>query len=69
MKFTAEQIASLLGGEIVGDRNVFVNTLCKIEEGVENGMSFLSNPKYEHYIYETKASVVIVCQKERLKQQ
>lgn len=60
MKFTAEQIASLLGGEIVGDRNVFVNTLCKIEEGVENGMSFLSNPKYEHYIYETKASVVIV---------
>ncbi len=60
MKFTAEQIASLLGGEIAGDKNVVVNSLCKIEEGVENGMSFLANPKYEHYVYDTKASVVIV---------
>lgn len=60
MKFTAEQIASILAGEIVGDKNKEVNTLCKIEEGMEGGMSFLSNPKYEHYIYETQASVVIV---------
>ena len=40
MKFTAEQIASLLGGEIVGDKNVVVNTLCKIEEGFENGIVY-----------------------------
>ena len=60
MKFTAEQIASLLGGEIVGDKNVVVSSLCKIEQGTQNAMSFLSNPKYEHYIYDTQASVVIV---------
>lgn len=60
MEFTAGQIAQLLGGEVEGNENVVVNTLCKIEEGSEKGMSFLSNPKYEHYIYNTKASVVIV---------
>lgn len=60
MEFTAGQISQMLGGEVVGNDNVVVNTLCKIEEGIEKGMSFLSNPKYEHYIYDTKASVVIV---------
>lgn len=60
MEFTAGQISQMLGGEVVGNDNAVVNTLCKIEEGIEKGMSFLSNPKYEHYIYDTKASVVIV---------
>lgn len=60
MEFTAGQIAQLLGGIVEGDENAIVNNLCKIEEGEEKGMSFLSNPKYENYIYETKASVVIV---------
>lgn len=60
MEFTAGQIAQMLGGEVVGKENAVINTLCKIEEGIEKGMSFLSNPKYEHYIYDTKASVVIV---------
>lgn len=60
MEFTAGQIAQMLGGEVVGNENAIVNTLCKIEEGTQKGMSFLSNPKYEHYIYDTKASVVIV---------
>jgi UDP-3-O-[3-hydroxymyristoyl] glucosamine N-acyltransferase len=60
MEFTAGQIAQLLGGEVIGNENAVINTLCKIEEGVEKGMSFLSNPKYEHYIYDTNASVVIV---------
>lgn len=60
MEFTAGQISQMLGGEVVGNDYAVVNTLCKIEEGIEKGMSFLSNPKYEHYIYDTKASVVIV---------
>ncbi|MCK9164048.1 MAG: UDP-3-O-(3-hydroxymyristoyl)glucosamine N-acyltransferase [Bacteroidales bacterium] len=60
MEFTAGQIAQMLSGEVVGNEDAIVNTLCKIEEGTEKGMSFLSNPIYEHYIYNTKASVVIV---------
>jgi UDP-3-O-[3-hydroxymyristoyl] glucosamine N-acyltransferase len=60
MEFTAEQIASWLNGEVVGDPSSVVNTLNKIEEGQKGGLSFLSNPKYNHYLYETDASVVIV---------
>ncbi|KZE78072.1 UDP-3-O-(3-hydroxymyristoyl)glucosamine N-acyltransferase [Myroides marinus] len=60
MKIAAEQIASVLGGEIVGNPAVEVNTLAKIEEGTEGSISFLANPKYAHHIYTTKASVVIV---------
>ena len=60
MKFTAEQIASILEGEVVGNPNAEVHTLSKIEEGVVGSLSFLSNPKYQHFIYTTLASVVIV---------
>ena len=60
MEFTAEQIASVIGGIIEGDKDAKVRTFAKIEEGVEGAISFLSNPKYTHYIYDTKSSVVIV---------
>ncbi len=60
MDFTAEQIAMWLNGEIIGDPNAVVNTLSKIEEGEKGSLSFLSNPAYNHYIYDTEASVVIV---------
>ena len=60
MEFTAEQIASVIGGKIAGDKDAKVRTFAKIEEGVEGAISFLSNPKYTHYIYDTKSSVVIV---------
>jgi UDP-3-O-[3-hydroxymyristoyl] glucosamine N-acyltransferase len=60
MKFTAEQIAGILEGEIVGDPNVEVSRLSKIEEGSEGSLTFLSNPKYINYIYSTKASITIV---------
>jgi len=60
MEFTALQIAQVLGGEVVGDENVKVNNLCKIEEGKPGEMGFLSNSKYENYIYSTKASIIIV---------
>lgn len=62
MKFTAEQIAGILGGEVVGNPNIEVYKLAKIEEGTEGSLSFLANPKYQHYIYTTKASITIVNQ-------
>jgi UDP-3-O-[3-hydroxymyristoyl] glucosamine N-acyltransferase len=60
MKFTAEQIAGILEGEVVGNPNAEVSRLSKIEEGTEGSLTFLANPKYINYIYETKASVTIV---------
>ncbi|MEO0059029.1 MAG: UDP-3-O-[3-hydroxymyristoyl] glucosamine N-acyltransferase [Bacteroidota bacterium] len=60
MKFTATQIAEILQGEIVGNSNAEVSTISKIEEGVEGSLTFLSNPKYNSFIYSTKASITIV---------
>lgn len=60
MKFTAEQIAGILEGEIIGNPEVEVSRLSKIEEGTEGSLTFLANPKYQPYIYTTKASVTIV---------
>ena len=60
MKFTAAQIAGILEGEVEGNPEVEVSKLSKIEEGIPESLSFLSNPKYTQYIYTTKASVVIV---------
>jgi UDP-3-O-[3-hydroxymyristoyl] glucosamine N-acyltransferase len=60
MQFTAKQIGEFLNGTVEGDENAKVSTLSKIEEGVEGSLCFLSNPKYESYLYKTDASVVIV---------
>ncbi len=60
MTFTAEAIAGLLGGEIVGDPAATVGGFAKIEEGRGGALSFLANPKYEHFVYSTESSVVIV---------
>ncbi len=60
MEFTAQQIADFLGGEIQGNPSVKVHTFSKIEEGKAGTLSFLSNPKYNHYIYESKASIILV---------
>ena len=60
MEFSAKQIAAYIGGTIIGDENATVHTFAKIEEGVPGALSFLSNPKYTHYIYETQSSIVLV---------
>ncbi|EPR70229.1 UDP-3-O-[3-hydroxymyristoyl] glucosamine N-acyltransferase [Winogradskyella psychrotolerans RS-3] len=60
MKFTAEQIAGILEGTVVGDPNIEVFKLSKIEEGTEGSLTFLSNLKYTPYIYTTQASITIV---------
>jgi UDP-3-O-[3-hydroxymyristoyl] glucosamine N-acyltransferase len=60
MKFTAAQISDLLEGEIEGDPAIEVFKLSKIEEGDIGSLTFLSNPKYTPYLYETNASITIV---------
>ena len=60
MKYLVSQIAELLSAEIVGDPNTVITTICKIEEGVPGGLTFLSNPKYTQYIYTTRAAAAIV---------
>ncbi len=60
MEFSAKQIAEFIHGKIEGDENATVNTFAKIEEGKKGAISFLSNPKYTHYLYDTESSVVLV---------
>jgi len=60
MEFTAAVIAGFLKGEITGDPETKVNTIAKIEEGTDGALSFLANPKYEHYLYTTASSIVLV---------
>jgi UDP-3-O-[3-hydroxymyristoyl] glucosamine N-acyltransferase len=60
MEFSAKQIAEMIQGRVEGDQNVTVSTFAKIEEGVPGAISFLSNPKYTHYLYQTKSSIVLV---------
>lgn len=60
ISFTAEQIATVLKGTVEGDHSVEVNGFSKIEEGKPGTLTFLANPKYTHYIYTTKASIVLV---------
>lgn len=60
MQITASQIASLINGTVEGDGEVAINSFAKIEEGHPGAISFLANPKYTHYIYDTLSSVVLV---------
>lgn len=60
MEFSAKQIAAFIQGEIIGDENATVHTFAKIEEGIPGAISFLANPKYTHYIYNTQSSIVLV---------
>lgn len=60
MEFKAKDIAALLNGVVEGDPEISVNNVSKIEEGRPGTLAFLANPKYEHYIYTTEASIVLV---------
>lgn len=60
MKFTAQQIADILEGEVVGNPDEEVSKLSKIEEGEKGSLTFLSNPKYHPFLYTTNASIAIV---------
>ena len=60
MEFNAKQIAKYIQGSIEGDEEATISTFAKIEEGKHGAISFLANPKYTHYIYETECSIVLV---------
>ena len=60
MEFTAKQIAAFIQGRVEGDDNAAVHTFAKIDEGVPGAISFLSNPKYTHCIYDTQSSIVLI---------
>ena len=60
MEFSAKQIADFLQGTVEGNENATVNTFAKIEEGKAGAISFLANQAYEHYIYETESTIVLV---------
>ena len=60
MQLTAHQIALLLNGTVEGNPDVSVNQLAKIEEALPGSLSFLANPKYEQFLYQTQASIVIL---------
>ncbi|WP_295939358.1 UDP-3-O-(3-hydroxymyristoyl)glucosamine N-acyltransferase [uncultured Alistipes sp.] len=60
MEFTAEMIAGFLGGDVVGNKEAKVHTVSSIEEGKAGSLAYLSNPKYEQFLYTTGASIVLV---------
>jgi UDP-3-O-[3-hydroxymyristoyl] glucosamine N-acyltransferase len=60
MEFSAKTLAGFLNGSVEGNDDAKVHTFAKIEEGCEGALSFLANPKYTHYIYETQSSIVLV---------
>src|SRR5882672_10017307 len=68
MQFSAAQIALLINGKLEGDPEVLVNNFGKIEEAQAGQLAFLANPKYEEFIYSTKASIVIVNDSQVLKE-
>jgi len=60
MELNAKEIADILNGKVEGNENVTVDDFSKIEEGKPGTLTFLANPKYINYIYETKASIALV---------
>jgi UDP-3-O-[3-hydroxymyristoyl] glucosamine N-acyltransferase len=68
MQFSAAQIAALINGKLVGDPEVMVNNFGKIEEAYAGQLAFLANPKYEEYLYSTKASIIIINDSQVLKE-
>jgi UDP-3-O-[3-hydroxymyristoyl] glucosamine N-acyltransferase len=68
MTFSATQIAALINGRVEGNPEAAVSAFGKIEEAQQGQLSFLANPKYEEFLYSTKASVIIINQSLELKQ-
>lgn len=68
MEFSAQQIATLIGGTIEGNPQAVVSNFAKIEEASEGSITFLANPKYNHYLYTTNASIVLVARTLELEQ-
>ena len=68
MQFSAVQIAMMINGKIEGNADMIVASFGKIEEAVSGQLAFLANPKYEEYLYNTQASIIIINETQELKQ-
>ncbi len=68
MQFSAEQIAQIIGGKVEGDADMVVSSFGKIEEAVGGQLAFLANPKYEEFLYSTKADIIIINEAQVLKE-
>src|SRR4026208_1557040 len=68
MQFKASQIATIVNGTIEGDAGTVVSSFGKIEEAQKGQLAFLANPKYEEYLYSTKASIIIINDAQEVKQ-
>ena len=60
MEYTAKSIADLLSGKVIGNNNIKVTGISKIQEAQKGALSFLANPAYENYLYSTKASIILI---------
>ena len=60
MEFKAKEIAEILKGTVVGDPEAKISTFARIESGKPGAICFFANPKYEHYVYDCEASIIIV---------
>ena len=60
MNLSAQKIANMLGGTVEGDKSVYVSKLAKIENGDTRSLSFLGNPKYNKFIYQSNSSIILV---------
>lgn len=60
MEFKAKEIAEILGGTVDGNPEAVVTTFARIESGKPGAICFFANPKYEHYVYDCKADIIIV---------
>ena len=67
LTFSAQQIAMMIQGKVEGDAAVAVTQFGKIEEAKVGELTFLANPKYEEFLYQTKASIVIINETQVLK--
>lgn len=67
ISFSAQQIALMIQGQVEGDASVLVHNFGKIEDANQGEISFLANPKYEEFLYTTKASIIIINDSQVLK--
>lgn len=67
MKYTSLEISKIIDGKLEGDKNIIINSISEIENGKKGDICFLANSKYEHFLYTTKASVIIIDNELKLK--
>ncbi|CAM8335054.1 LpxD UDP-3-O-[3-hydroxymyristoyl] [Candidatus Methylopumilus universalis] len=57
---TSGDLVKKLGGELIGDSNILINSVASLESAHKNSISFFNNPRYLDLLKTTKAAVVII---------